>query len=465
MTWPRRPGGGKHLTLMEMAHLMNQATGSELPRALAELEARSPAWRRGTRKLRQLSRDFLHPDYEVVLPEVREAPALWRELAALPYPQQLAAVESEERFQTWGLCRLLQCRSAEIAGSDAAGAARLANLALRIPRHLGEQRYDTDFVRDLQALGCCYLGNAWRELGELHSAGDAFDLAETLRRTATGYLTFEADTLALQALLRRDQRRVGEAVALLDRVEAIYGATADEKVKVTEPELYDRARHAEARVHRGWCLYHLEQAEAAAAGLEAALELLTEKRQPRLLLAARSGLLWCSLGGDWFDAELRLAAALQLADRVGDPADRLRLRRAEARIDLASGERGVAEQALRTAALGLLELDLGFDAALAYFDLAALHVGAGELDRVRKIGDDVMPAFSSREVHREVMAALLLFQQACWDPERLEPGLLVQLAALIERERRPSLGWWSGAKTLPFTTQRGTADAGTSGTG
>ena len=54
------------------------------------------------------------------------------------------------------------------------------------------------------------------------------------------------------------------------------------------------------------------------------------------------------------------------------------------------------------------------------------------------------------------MAALLLFQQACWDPEQLEPGLLVELAALIERERRPSLGWWSGAKILPFTTKRET---------
>jgi hypothetical protein len=375
-----RPAGGR-LSLTEIAHLMNQATGSdELPRALAELEVRSPAWRRGMRKLRQLSRDCLHPDYDVVLSETREAPELWGQLAALSYAQQLVAVEDEDRYQTWGLCRLLQCRSAEIAASDAAGAARLANLALRIPRHLGETRYDADFVKDLQALGWCYLGNAWRELGEVHSAGDAFDLAETLRRTATGYLTFEADTLALLALLRRDQRRLGDAVAVVDRVEAIYGAADDEEVKVTEPELYDRARLAEARV------------------------------------------------------------------------------------DLAAGERGVAEQALRTAALGLLELDLGFDASLAYFDLAALHVGAGELDKVRKIGDDVMPAFSSRKVHREAMAALLLFQQACWDPERLAPGLLIQLAALIERERRPALGWWAGAKTLPFTARRGT-DAGSSGTG
>jgi hypothetical protein len=460
----RRPAGG-HLSLMELAQLMNQASGSQaLPRALAELEARSPAWRRGARQLRRLSREMLHPDYEVVLAEAQEAPALWEELAALPYPEQLAAIETEERFQTWGLCRLLQYRSAaEIARNDAAGAARLANLALRIPRHLGEQRYDEEFVRDLLALSHAYVGNAWRELGELHAAADAFDLAAALRQAGTGYLTFEVDTLPLEALLRRDQRRPGEAVELLDRVEAIYGSAGDQKVKVTEPEIYDRRRHGEARVHRGWCLYHMEQVEAAAAGLEAALERLGAKGQPRLVLAARSGLLWCSLSLGRPDVEARLATALQLADRVGDEADRLRLRRAEARVDLAAGGRQVAEPALRNTAQRCLDLELGFDAALAYLDLAAIHVGAGEVAALHQLADEILPVFAYREVHREAMAALLLFQHACWE-ERLVPGLLVQLAALLERERRPSLGWWSGAKTLPFTSQRRSGDAGKRGT-
>jgi hypothetical protein len=461
----KRPAGGR-LSLTELAELMNQATGSQaLPRALAELEARSPAWRRGARQLRRLSREMLHADYEVMLPEAREAPALWQDLAALSYPEQLAAIETEERFQTWGLCRLLQCRSAEIARDDAAGAARLANLALRIPPHLGEPRYDEDFVRDLLALSHCHVGNAWRELGELHAAADAFDLAATLRRAGTGYLTFEADTLVLAALLRRDQRRVGEAVALLDRVEAIYAAAGDGPVKVTEPELYDRQRHGEARVHRAWCLYHLEQeqVEAAAAALEAALERLVSKRQAPLVLAARSGLLWCSLTLGRPDVEARLTTALQLADRVGDEADRLRLRRAEARVDLAAGGRAVAEPALRTTAQRFLDLELGFDAALAYLDLAAIHVGAGEVAALHQLADEILPVFSYREVHREAMAALLLFQHACWE-KRLVPGLLVQLAALLERERRPSLAWWSGAKTLPFTSKKGT-DAGKRGTG
>ena len=219
-------------------------------------------------------------------------------------------------------------------------------------------------------------------------------------------------------------------------------------------------------MHRGWCLYHQEQeqVEAAAAALEAALERLVLKRQAPLVLAARSGLLWCSLTLGRPDVEARLTAALQLADRVGDEADRLRLRRAEARVDLAAGGRAVAEPALRNTAQRFLDLELGFDAALTYLDLAAIHVGAGEVAALHQLADEILPVFAYREVHREAMAALLLFQHACWE-ERLEPGLLVQLVALLERERRPSLLWWSGAKTLPFTSNKGTADAGTRGTG
>jgi tetratricopeptide (TPR) repeat protein len=451
MTRPGGPRAGSRISLMNVATLLEQANGADdVPAAVAELEALSPAWRRGIRALRQLSRVYRHPDYELVLVEARAAPALARRLAELPYPRQLRAVETEERYHTWGLCRLLQLRSAELAASDPAGAARLAALAIRIPRHLVERRYDADFVEDLLALSWCYLGNAWRELGELHAAGDAMDLAEGLRRRGGGYLDVEAEALVLHALLHRDRHggtaELREAVAVLDRVEAIYSSAPAEVA--SEPDLYDPERHAEARVHRGWCLYHLGKVEAAAAVLAAALELLVEERQPRLRLAARCGLLWCSLALGKPDAEQRLAAARELAERAGDEADRLRLFRARARIDLGLGERGPAEQVLRATATRLVEIDLEYDAALTYLDLAALYVGAGELEAVRKLANEVLPVFSSREVHREAMAALLLYQQASWE-DRLAPELLVQLAALLERERRPSLAWWAAANSLP----------------
>jgi len=451
------PGARRSLTLMELAQLVEDSHGSdELAKALTLLEVGSPACRRGMRKLHELTREVCHPDHTIAVAECRAAPGLWRELEQLAPAEQLAAIESDEQYQTWGLSRLLQRRSAELAGTDPESAARLAILAARIPRHLGEA-YGEEHLQDLQGLAFCYLGNAWRELGELHSAGDAFDMARTLwqTKTGTGYSSVKVEALVLEALLRRDQRRLPAAVALLDSVIEIYASAPED---LSEPDLYDPERDAAARVHRSWCLYHMGQEQAAAAGLEAAAGLVVRKRPARLALAVRSGLLWCSVRLGLADVEARLTAAHQLADQVGDEADRLRLRRAEARIDLAAGDRELAELTLRKAAMGLLELDLGIDAALAHLDLAALYLDAGDVAAARQLGDQILPVFSSREVERNVIAALLLFLNACWH-DRLTPGLLGELAALIERERRPSLAWWSAAKSMPLSRRTGDAGA------
>ena len=450
---------------MDVAKLMDAAPGSEeLPMALAELEARSPFWRRGMRKLRQLGRDFRSPDLSLTLSEAKGAPALWRELAALAYPEQLVAADTDERFETWGLCRFLQCRSVEIADGDPETAARLATLAVRICRRL-KAGYDPALLPDYRALSLCCLGNAWRALGELHSAGDAFDMAEALRRGGSGYLEFEAEAAGLLALLRRDQGRLAEAVELLERVEAIY---ASAPAATAEPDLYDQERHAEARVHRGWCLYHLGRVDAAAAVLAAATGVLVEARQGRLALAARCGLLWCSLSLGRPDAEQRLAAAYKLAGRVGDEADRLRLDRAQARIGAGLGERGPAEQTLQHAARRFDELQLGIDAALAHLDLAALYLAEGAGEAVKHLGGGVQTAaastaakagrFALPNAQRAQMEAVLLVLQAL-RVESLTPEQLGAIAAQVEHELRPSPAWWSGVATLPFRRE-GVGDAG-----
>src|SRR5258708_16881948 len=162
------------------------------------------------RKLRQLGRDFRNPHLTLALIEAKDAPALWRELEALPYPEQLLAVDTEARFEVWGLCRFLQCRSVEVAGGDPEAGARLATLAVRISRHLGAG-YDPALLPDYRGLALCGLGNAWRALGELHSAGDAFDMAEALRRGGAGHPEFAAEGAALPAPPPAGPGPLGEA--------------------------------------------------------------------------------------------------------------------------------------------------------------------------------------------------------------------------------------------------------------
>jgi hypothetical protein len=78
--------------------------------------------------------------------------------------------------------------------------------------------------------------------------------------------------------------------------------------------------------------------------------------------------------------------------------------------------------------------DVPYDAALVSLDLAILYAQEGQTAELERLAAVAMPAFESCEVHREALAALLLFQQAC-EEERLTFQLARQLAAFLKRER------------------------------
>jgi tetratricopeptide (TPR) repeat protein len=454
----------RHLPLATMARLRSGRLDIEEIRGLVlpHLASRCEGCREVDEQLARLRREVGHWDDVVAVTEAGAVPDLWRRLEPLPYLDQLGAVEADETLQTWALCRYLQRRSREAARERPRSAAQLANLALALSAHLGEA-YDPDWVRDLRALCFACLGNARRALGELHGATDAFDAAALLRPGSPGHSALEAESLVLEALLRRDQHRLGEAIALLDRAYAIYSGA---RPGVADPEAADRHLAGEALAHQAWCLYHLGRIEPALARLEEARHLVDEARDPRLAFAIRHGQIWGAIAlGRFGDAELLLPAAHGLlersaatarrgatappasAERPGGGVESLWLRRAEARLDLALGETGPAEQALREVAGELLELDRGVDAALAFLDLAALYLQQSAAEALRRLAPEILPVFSSPEVHRPQIYALLLVQHACED-QRLTPELARQLAAMLERERRPSLDWWSGSGTV-----------------
>jgi hypothetical protein len=134
----------------------------------------------------------------------------------------------------------------------------------------------------------------------------------------------------------------------------------------------------------------------------------------------------------------------------------VRLRCAEARVDLAAGERGLAEQALRATAAGFIERDLGVDAALSLLDLAALYLREGaEQSIFHQLSADLLPVFFYSEVGREAMAFLLWFQQAC-ETGKLTAGIVASVGQAVEGERQPSLAWWSAPK---IPSKEGTGDA------
>jgi hypothetical protein len=72
-------------------------------------------------------------------------------------------------------------------------------------------------------------------------------------------------------------------------------------------------------------------------------------------------------------------------------------------------------------------------------DLALVYMKQGRVSDVRKIAEEMHPVFESQEVHREALAALLLFQQAARE-ERLTADRIETFIGYLKRARtNPSL--------------------------
>lgn len=380
---------------------------------------------------------LLHWNREAVLPEIAAAPDLWATIEPLPYAQQLDAVRSEPRFHTWGFAVHCVRWSAALVSTAPGEARRAANLALAAIDEL-DPAYDEDWICDLSALALAHLADARREMRELAAAGEAIDRA--LRRWAdgTGSIPVEAEILFREALLRRDEKHLAEAAALLTRVHAIHS-----QPDATEDTAPDPHAAGVALLHRAWCHHHLACPGDALEGLDRAAALLDPSHDAGLGVALHSGRTWCLLRlGQLDEAAVAAGVATELACALGDRGAEVRLRLVRLRIP---GEHLPAEETLRGAAQELLDLGLELDAALVFLDLADHLLRGAQLDQVPPLADEVLPVFCSPEIGREEFAVLLLFQQACVGVHegKLTPELLHELACLLERRRRPSLAWWS----------------------
>jgi hypothetical protein len=454
--------GDRHLSRETLARLLSgQAAPEEIRRdLLPHIRCRCPQCRDALDDLRRLGRLFGHWDVRHAELEWAEAHELVRRLDALPQRDRLRAVELEE-YHTWGVCRLLQVTSRDLAHLQPERAARLAYMAVRVSRQLGAA-YDPPWVRGLQALCLAALGNARRHLGELAAAGDALDGARALLLGAgVGSPAFEAEVMLLEGLLQRDRHRLPEALQCFEGAFAVYAGT--------DAEAADSHQAGRALAQQAWCHYHASQPDRALELLAEASGRIDSGSDPRLAAQVAHGRVWSALlAGSLDTAQALVPPAVELADRACEAAIRLRLARAEARIAVARGQMRAAEEDLRRLVRGFLELDEGIDATLAIFDLSDLLVRGNDAEAVHDLASEILPAFGARDLGRTDFAALHLFQKACEanlfvsDPwscvtdaaprlgeiglpsHRLTPGLIRELAKMIEAHRRPSLDWWSG---------------------
>jgi tetratricopeptide (TPR) repeat protein len=414
-----------HLSLETLARWLAGDLPYEdlLNKVLKHFMACCSSCRQRYEELLLLQREIEHWDERVAVFEGLQAPDLVERLAGLPFDEQLALVCDDESFHTWGVCQLLLQRSREAAFEDPARAVNHAELGLKVALNL-DDAYDPHWVLDLRAKASAHVGNARRVLGEMRSADTAFrDAHEYLAHSMTGNERARAEVLSLESSLRREQRRFDEALELIDEALNLYRESEDS--------------HREGRVliKRAKVLEEMGQLEAAIDLLPRALELLDTERDQTLIVHGRHNLLCALIEAERFQEAQRLLPEVRsLFAEIAKPAELVRLRWAEGAIAAGFGDEATAEQIYREVQDEFFRQGLAYDAAYVALDLADLFSRQGRHQDLKQVTLEILPVFESRDVHREALAALLLFRQAV-EEERLTVEVVHQLTEELRRSR------------------------------
>lgn len=360
---------------------------------------------------------------EDLLLERAEASSRWRELERLGQEERRGLVWNDPRYQTWGFFELLADLCHDVLLAEPRKGEDVARLALDVAEQLSAARYGSPAVEAAKARAWTHLANALRVLSDFRQAEQAFQTAELhLSRSWLDPLD-EALLLEFRAPLRRAQGRFEEALEMLDTAIAIYR-------EVNEPHL-----HGRVLLIKGVTFHYRGDLAAAAECYRHGLFLIDRTREPRLVVAARTNLvLSLHESGRSADAALLLPEARQLVEREGKRSDLLRLEWTAGRVLAALEKWEEAEEAYTQVREGFAEEGLAFDAALASLDLAALLARLGRSAEVKRLAAEMLPVFQSREVHREALAAFLVFQQAV-EREQLTLGLVEEVSSYLKKSR------------------------------
>lgn len=326
---------------------------------------------------------------------------LYEELMQVPVERRHLLVGNSSRFRNRMLCECLIQEGYEAAFYDPQRAIETAELGTLVADRLeaadcgGEESLDS-----LRARAWAQLGNALRISSRLAAAERAFAVAESLLDEGIALLD-KAKVLALLASLRLDQRRFAEAFQLFDRAAFLYK-------KLGQWHLLGRTLLQKALV-----CGETGDSDGEMKLLRRALDLIDPQADPRVFLMARHNLIHALHdGGRSREAFALLFHTRPLYLKMGDRMSLLKLRWLEGKVALGLQRAEQAEAAFREVRDAFGELGLEYDAALASLDLASVYLAQGRTADVRRIAEETLAVFQAHNIHREAIAALLLFQDA-----------------------------------------------------
>jgi tetratricopeptide (TPR) repeat protein len=413
-----------HLTLETLALWLAGELDPEVLRqqVLPHFLSRCPECTVVYEEVQRLQTEVGHWDERVAVFEGQEAPRLRESLQESSFEDQIRRIKDESDLQSWGLCQLLLRQSLDMVFDQPLAAVQTAEVAAKLSSFLGDA-YDPHWVLDLRARAHAYLGNARRVLGELRSAEMAFLQADGfLEQSMTGNEEVRAEVLHLKSSLRRQQRRLDEALALVEEALSIYREWGN---------------------HQGMSIALVKKAKIVEelGDLEQSIELLREavseidpRVDVRLPAYARYNLTVClSRAGEFDEAQGILQEIRPYFQQVARPLDLVRLRWTEGRIAAGRDDAQKAETAFHEVRAQFIERRMAYDAALVSLDLALILARQHRVAEIKELAKQLIPVFESQDVRREVLISLALFQQAC-EEERLTVDIVQQLSQLLEAE-------------------------------
>jgi tetratricopeptide (TPR) repeat protein len=322
-----------------------------------------------------------------------------KELLSLPHERRLARIgRSVNRFRGALLASLLLDESRKAMPGDLETVQELAETAEAVLRRTPAG----PGVADLASRSSAYLGNVSRMRGDVQEAQRRFYYARYLIKyegVAEPRIYAEVDWL--EGSLQLDQRHFAEAEELLTRSITLYTIAGD------------REKAGQPLLTLGLVHYHRGNYAKAIEATQEATYLLSEEADPRIYLSARHNLtLYHCEAGNYHAASDALHQDRDLYARFPDAWTQLRLVWLEGKIAHGLGNLEAAEKAFLATRSGFVEEGAGYDAAMVSIDLATIYTQQGRADEALRIAEEMHVVFKAEDVHREAVAALLLFQEA-----------------------------------------------------
>jgi len=270
-----------------------------------------------------------------------------------------------------------------------------------------------------------FVANAWRVSGDLKAADLALVRADNdwIAGDPWGLdVLQDARRLDLASSLRRDQRRLEEALALLDSALAA-GPRGEVKARLL--------------IQKAKVLEELSEPEASLMVLDMAAPLLDSSRPSLLLLSHRFNRVVNLVAVRRIEeAEALLPAVRALGAGLANRMGLVRLRWLEARILRAKGDRAGAAAVFREVCAAFTDLGIVYDAALVVFELAQLFAEQGAAREVRAVTPGLVALFEAEGVPREAAASFRLFLDAV-EKDKMSAAAIKAASEEFQRIWRP----------------------------